>query len=218
MSAVISTLSGGSHGPVKINHAPTRPHYHPQFYEVFNHPLCHGRAFVASVDPAELTEWADIYRDLPVPQTTDAVELVARGWMELQPGDSVFLRNIFGSGEAKDDILRVAIVDEANVQRHCSEAVQSMKDLTQEMLGPRESRDGTSKSKGNIPFEKGERAVNSRQGERCYPTTTTAEGPRSGISHPGANLSSSLGPHEDKSLSLIRSINKVNNLSYQAQK
>ncbi|KZT23617.1 hypothetical protein NEOLEDRAFT_1149143 [Neolentinus lepideus HHB14362 ss-1] len=175
-----------------------------------SHPLWPwGDAIIVltSVAQEDVDKKIKMYKTRSLPSTARTVEEIENiGFLQLKPGNAVFIRIVEGErdrgldGNPEADDLQGWVTDEGVLQQSGilggGGVMERMDALSQEMLGPVEQRSesppsAANKYTGGIALERELHRLNSRpsnrQGARCYSLGYTVERPR-GVVHPAKNM------------------------------
>ncbi|TDL13460.1 hypothetical protein BD410DRAFT_846930 [Rickenella mellea] len=167
----------------------------PRYRQCQYHPLwivSGGRAFVYEYDvsPAKQQaqfEWA---AGLKVPLGHSETELWQDKWIELRPGDAIFVREK-GTTNALFDVVKAYVKGPESLN---SLILDKMKAVTRKILGPQKDRTLNKPTiingvkTGGIYFERNPDLVHGAQGSRCYSTAVSIQAPRDGLGQPCHNV------------------------------
>lgn len=172
------------------------------------HPLWPGEVLVYMEDPLRLRDNFNFFASRTIPSTQSRDDLLSAGYFELLPGVAIFCRNVRGTGNPEDDVIKAFVISEGVLDMTHGGHVDALRHLRHEMLGPREGRVGA--MKGGIPFERmPNRNTNTAQGKRCYTTLLSVQKQR-GVAAPSKNVSGGyLADGRDEDLDLITRFNEV---------
>lgn len=189
-----------------------RPHFLPGYSLVENHPQLPGfECWVALVDPYEQKQYEEDgkFAGLRIPHSVIDRELRAMGHLELRPGVAILARNVHGSQDPNDDVIKAFVTHEGEIRRNFSEHVENIEKVREKMLGPREGRQGN--RRGGNPFEASRfRSHSTAQGKRCFATATSTEHSK-GIFHGALNTAMRGGAtlENDPDLLMRKELNHV---------
>lgn len=127
------------------------------------------------------------------------------GLLELKPHAYILYRDVHGSRDPKDDLLKLWVAHDQELRVKFPDNISALENVRDQLLGPADELKGG--EKGGTWSEKSGRGNGNMQGDRCLTYGQSVETHRR-IGHPPGNMSQA-HRKDDEALNLIKSFKHV---------